>query len=708
MPLFRCLLALLGLMLLPIAPALAQVITVYSSGPVAVGSSRQLTAYVPLKNPKVSWAVNGVPGGNASWGTVSSSGLYKAPAVVPMANAVLVSATNIAQPQHVGTATLTITQVQAHLWSAWPRSVPAGPFTLSLNGNGFTANAVVRFGGAVLPATVVSATAITVTGTALASQVGTSVPLVVSQSGLGGLSSEVVMVPVTAAVPSTPVPPPVPAPSPNPPPAPSPGPVTPGTGLGTPDLKAARLLEQAAFGPTPAALARVKQMGADAWLAEQFLMPETAIPDPGTGGMNNSVMQAQYLNRLSAAPDQLRQRVAYALGQTIVVSMNKNNYPNEVIPYLQILNRNAFGNYRTLLGEITTSPQMGKYLDMANSNKPGAGSGANENFARELLQLFTIGLVKLNADGSVATGPGGAPIPTYDQATVTQLALAFTGWTYVGAGNNNWENFSGPLQPREVNHDTSAKRLLGCNLPAGQTAQADLTAALDCVFAHPNVAPFISLRLIRSLVTSNPSPAYVARVGAVFNNNGSGVRGDLRAVVRAVLLDAEARNDVATVNGGRLKDPIFHVVSLVRALGGSVSPTNQQAWNLSRLGETPLTPPSVFSFYSPLFRVPHTALAGPEFQIYSPTEAVLRGNLLMGIVSNPGPDFPVDISRFVNLAGNVAGLIDAVDQTLLYGRMSAAMRQSLATAIVAQPDNRNKALTALYLTLLSGQYAVQH
>ncbi len=711
MPLIRCLPALLALTLLPCVPALAQVITVYSDGQVAVGSSRQLTAYVPLNNPAVRWAVNGVPGGNGSVGTVSSTGLYTAPAVVPMANAVRVSATNIAQSQYAGTATLTITQVQPHLWSAWPRSVAAGPFELTLNGNGFNANAVVRFGGVVVPSTVKSATSITISGTALASQVGTSVRLVVGQNGLGGLQSEVVTVPVTAAVPTTPLPAPTPSPTPSPTPTPSPpAPANsgPGTGLGTPDLKASRLLEQAAFGPTPAALARVRQMGADAWLAEQLLMPETAIPDPGTGGMSNSVMQAQYLSRLSAAPDQLRQRVAYALGQIIVVSMNKNNYPNEVIPYLQILNRNAFGNYRTLLGEIATSPQMGKYLDMANSNKPGMGGGANENFARELLQLFTIGLVKLNADGSVAVAPGGAPIPTYDQTTVTQLALAFTGWTYVGTGNNNWEDFSGPLQPREVNHDTSAKRFLGCSVPAGQGAQGDLNAALDCVFAHPNVAPFISLRLIRSLVTSNPSPAYVARVSAVFNNNGAGVRGDLRTVVRAVLLDGEARNDVATVNGGRLKDPLFHVVSLVRAMGGSVSPTNQQAWSLSRLGETPLAPPSVFSFYSPLFRVPHTALAGPEFQIYSPTEAVLRGNLLMGIVTNPGSDFPIDISRFVNVAGNVAGLIDAVDQTLLYGRMPAAMRQSLATAIAAQSDNRNKALTALYLTLLSGQYAVQH
>jgi hypothetical protein len=283
-----------------------------------------------------------------------------------------------------------------------------------------------------------------------------------------------------------------------------------------------------------------------------------------------------------------------------------------------------------------------------------------------------------------------------------------TGWTYVGSGNNNWENFSGPLQPREVNHDTSAKVFVGTTLPAGQTAAADMGGTLDWLFNHPNVGPFLATRLIRALVKSNPTPAYIARVATAFNDNGSGVRGDMRAVVRAILTDAEARDDVATGNAGRLKEPIYHVVSLLRALGGSISPTNQQAWYFSRMGQTPLAPPSVFGFYSPLFRIPRTSLAGPEFQIFGPTEAVLRGNTFWTILSYPGSDFPWDITPFLNLAGNTTALIDAVDQTLLYGRMPAAMRQSLANAINAQSDNRNKTLTALYLTSLSGLFAVQH
>ncbi|MBI5256720.1 MAG: DUF1800 family protein [Burkholderiales bacterium] len=761
------------------AQALAGDITVYSNYNMPVGTGRGLTAYVPLSPNTVSWTVNGIPGGNAMVGTVSAKGFFTAPATVPMPNTVTVRATSTAYPAKYGEAVMTITQVPPHLWSSSPASVGVGAFTLRLNGSGFTRDVVVTLGGTVLARTVNSATQITATGSATATQAGTSLPLVVSQVGNGATRSETVMVAVSGST----SPPPTPtvnvslaptsvalAPSATqafaatvsgstntavswsvngvaggnatvgtvsaaglytaPAQVPSPatvtlrataaasssavasasitinGPVNPGTGQGTADLAAARFLEQAAFGPTPAALARVKQVGPEAWLAEQFTMAETPISNPVN---DNRIVQSQYLNRLATAPDQLRQKVAYALSEVIVISMNKNNYAEQMAPYLQILSRHAFGNYRALLGEIAISPQMGKYLDLANSNKPmGGNGGANENFARELLQLFTIGLYRLNLDGSVQLDAAGQPVPAYDQATVGQLALAFTGWTYAGSGTNNWENFSGPMVPRDVNHDMRAKALLGCSLPANQSTQQDMDAALNCIFAHPNVGPFLATRLIRSLVKSNPTPAYIQRVATVFNNNGSGVRGDLRATVRAILLDAEARNDTADASSGKLKEPIYHIVSMLRALGGSISATNQSAWSFSRTAQTPLAPPSVFSFYSPLFRAPKTTLYGPEFQIYTPTEAVLRGNFIWQILSNPGADFPLDLSRFVNLGGDIPGLINAVDQTLLYGRMSAAMRQSLATAIAAQQGNQNRAWTALYLTLLSGQHAVQY
>jgi uncharacterized protein (DUF1800 family) len=774
MKLLRPLVRLL-LVLAFVGSAAAQNIAVHSSSKIEVGASRQLTAYVPLSPNTVTWSVNAVPGGNATLGTVSATGLYRAPAAVPAQPAVKVRATSTAYPTKYGEATMTVTQPVVRLLSSQPSSVTVGAFSLRLTGANFTDGVVAKFGGVPLATTRISSTELQATGAASKLQSGTRVAVLVEQTGLGATVSEKVWITVGAGAPPPPPPPITVVVSPAaanvatgmtqafaatvagtsntgvswsvngigggnatlgtissagvytaPSAVPAPATVTvratsaasaSSTGQasvtitaagnpspGTPDLAAARLLEQAAFGPTPASLARVKQIGVNAWLDEQFAMPETAIPVPSS---DNRAAQSQYLNRLSAAPDQLRQRVAYALSQIVVVSINKNNYPEQIVPYLQILNRNAFGNYRTLLGEISVSSQMGKYLDLANSNKPTTGGGANENYSRELLQLFTIGLLRLNPDGT-PTLNNGQSIATYNQTEVQHLALAFTGWTYAGSGNNNWENFSGPLVPRDVNHDMRAKSFLGCSLPANQTTQQDMVAALDCVFAHPNVGPFVSTRLIRSLVKSNPSPAYVQRVSAVFNNNGSGARGDLRATVRAILTDSEARNDIADLNSGRLKDPFFHVLSIARALGGSISPTNQAAWSFSRTGQTPLAPPSVFGFYSPMFRVPQSPLYGPEFQIYTPTEATLRGNFIWDILSNPGSDFPIDITRFVNLGNNMPALIDACDQTFLYGRMPAAMRQQISTAASQQQDNRSRALTALYLTLLSGQHAVQH
>jgi uncharacterized protein (DUF1800 family) len=844
--------------------ARAQNITVYSAGSLQQGTTRQLTAYVPLSPNTVTWAVNGIPGGNSAVGTVSSSGLYTAPVVIPANNVVSVSATSTAYPSKSGAVSLTITQPPVQLWSTYPSSVPAGSFTISLNGANFGANSTVMFGGVPLTTTYNSPTALHATGTATAAQVGTKVKITVVNSGLGGTTSGSVNLAITAPLPvllnvsptsatllvnatqqfnatvtntsntavtwgvnGTPggsaatgtisstglytAPTAVPSPanvtvtatsvadptvsasatvtiqtppvtvSLSPPSAsvnlgaitqfsasvtnaantavtwtvngiahgnaqvgtiddtgiytapntlPSPAVVSvgatsvanptvtaiasvtltqpPGGGVsaGTPHLMAGRFLEQATFGPTPTDIAHVEAIGINAWLDEQFAMPETPINNPG--GMLTGQVQSEYLARLSSAPDQLRQRVAAALGQIIVISANKNIYPDEIVPYLQILSHDAFGNYRQLIDDISKSSQMGKYLDLANSNKPNAGSAANENYARELMQLFTIGLYQLNPDGTPQLDALGNPIRSYDQSTVQQVALALTGWTFPGPNLNNWEDFSGPLVPHDQNHDMRTKQLVGVTLPAGQTTVQDMQGVLDWLFNHPNIAPFISTRLIRFLVKSNPSPAYVARVSAAFVDNGSGVRGDLQAVVRAILTDPEARNDVAGQNDGRLKDAIYNVVAFVRALGGSITPTNQQAWSFSLMSQAPLTPGSVFGFYSPMYHIPRSPLFGPEFQIYGPTEAVLRGNLYWQILSNPGADYPVDISSYVAIAGNTIALIDAVDQTLLYGRMPTQMRQSLANAINAQGDNVSKARTALHLTALSGYYAVQY
>jgi uncharacterized protein (DUF1800 family) len=452
----------------------------------------------------------------------------------------------------------------------------------------------------------------------------------------------------------------------------------------------------------------LRQHGIDNWLASQFAMPATPIAMPATV----SAAQSQYLHRIVTAPDQLRQRVVNALSKILVISANKNPYPDEIVPYLQILNKHAFGNYRDLLYDITVSPQMGKYLDLANSKKPAA----NENYPRELMQLFTIGLTELNPDGSMRLDAQNRPIPTYDQATVAQTALALTGWTYPtaagGAPNvSNWENFSAPaMEAREQFHDTSAKTLAGgCRIPAGLTLNAETNAVLDCLFHHPNTAPFLVTRLIRDLVTSNPSPAYIGRVVQVWNNNGAGGKGDLRAVVTAILTDAEARNTQATPAQGRLKDAVYHAAAFLRAMNGTITPDNIRVWNFTQMGQAPLNPPSVFGSYSLTYRLRGGALAGPEFQIYTPTEAMLRGNFFYGILMNPNQsDVKIDLAPYLAVASDRNTVIERINAALLYGRMPQAMKDSLAAAMAAAADNNQAVITALYLTVLSGTYSVQY
>ncbi|MGE3313052.1 MAG: DUF1800 family protein [Limisphaerales bacterium] len=477
-------------------------------------------------------------------------------------------------------------------------------------------------------------------------------------------------------------------------------------------LAAGRFLEQSSFGPTPATLAEVEEVGVTAYLDSQLALPESPIPSPSGNSMG--ALRQWALHHYTTAPDQLRQRVAYSLSQILVTSGTKLVYADEMLPWLRLLSRHAFGNYRDLLRDVTISPSMGKFLDLANSTKPGVAGGANENYPRELLQLFSIGLWQLNPDGSRVLDGAGQPVPAYTQETVTQVALALTGWTYPTAPgatprDRNWEWFGAPMEPRPQNHATTAKTFLGCNLPAGQTVEQDLDGVVDCLMRHPNTAPFVAVRLIRSLVMSNPSPGYVQRVAAVFADNGQGVRGDLKAVIRAILLDAEARNDTATVHQGRLKEPILQISGFLRALNGSFSSTQQLTYLFDYMGQSVLSPPSVFSWFSPLYRLPgNAALAGPEFQIYTPTEATLRGNMIYSIINYPGSDVPVDLSPFQPLGNDIPALVDKANAVLLYGRLPAGVRQAIITAASPGYDAKTRIETVLYLTALTGQYAVQH
>jgi uncharacterized protein (DUF1800 family) len=744
---------------------------------IPVGSSRQMTATVTgTANTTVNWSVNGIAGGNASTGTISSTGNYVSPANIAVGTVLTIKATSVADANASATCNITIRNQIPYITGVTPNPLPSGPFTLTVNGSRYVSGAQVLLNNSPLPTGFVSSTQLTATGNWNG---GGSATINVVNPGPAAVS-------VNFTLGGNPTPTPTATPTPTPMPTVNVSPAsatvqvggtqqfqatvqniqntqvnwlvggiagggpTNGTinssGLYTAPnalpfmgvvtitavsaadgttkatasvnlqdsqaVSAGRFLEQATFGPTPQLMAHVRQVGFNAFLDEQFATPESAWPDYTLSTTTrNDAVNALFYNA-GAGQDQLRQRTLYALSQVWVVALNKNTNADMILPHLQILSRNAFGNYRTLIREMTLSSSMGMYLDLANSLKPGGTVGANENYPRELMQLFSIGLWQLNQDGSLKLDQQGNPMQTYTQTDVQQLARALTGWTYPTPPGKpptgmNYNYAPGVMEPRPNNHDTTQKTFLGQTLPANQTITQDLDGALDIVFNHPNVGPFVATRLIRALVTSNPSPAYIQRVAGVFADNGQGVRGDMQAVMRAILLDQEARNDAPPPDFGKLRSPMLYVLALMRALQAPVPQQNQSAYIYYSFGEGMLDPASVFGHYSPLYRIPKTSLFGPEFQIYSPTEAVNRGNYIYQELSTyHGGAF--DITPFVNIASDQVQLVNAVDNALLFGRMSPQTRASIYKALQASGDNRMRALTALYLTAMSGEYLVQH
>src|SRR6202453_2227193 len=334
-----------------------------------------------------------------------------------------------------------------------------------------------------------------------------------------------------------------------------------GTGFGqsgTPQMSAsaaARFLDQATWGPTPASIAQLRQLGIDNWLDAQFALNTSNIPDQPmltSAGKNNDDIhpaQAAFFQNTVTGPDQMRQRVAFALSQIWVVSFGGVPVAYAYPPYWRLFRDNAFGNYRDVIRAVTLSPAMGRYLNMANNNKanPAKNTSANENYARGTMQLFTLGLTQLNPDGTPVLDQNKNPIPTYDQTVVTNMAKVVTGWTYPTAPGakpkiDNPEYFYGQMFAVEAEHDTSSKTIFSnVTIPAGQTAEQDMDSLLDALMAQPTMAPFVSRQLIQHLVTSNPSPQYIARVSSVFQNDGNGVTGNLEAVIAAILTDSEAR-----------------------------------------------------------------------------------------------------------------------------------------------------------------------
>jgi uncharacterized protein (DUF1800 family) len=507
---------------------------------------------------------------------------------------------------------------------------------------------------------------------------------------------------------------------------------------------AVRFLEQSTFGPNDAQLAAVETGGMESFLTAQFQAPTSDVNYPTVPPGTNDVHQlfpVFFQNALDsqAVSDQLRQRVMFALNQIWVVSANKVGQPDFYVPYLRVLTSDAFGNYRKLMEDVTLNPAMGNYLDMANNVKPAPGAHANENYAREFLQLFTIGPNVLNPDGTPVL-QNGAFVPTYTQADIQQLALAFTGWTYANGATcqHNGPNGNGgsPMVSCDANHDTNAKTILGTTLPPGQTAQQDLKGALDIVFNHPNLPPFVAQRMIRHLVTSNPSPAYVTRVANAFATGkftsrgtpfGDSTRGNMQALFAAVLLDPEARrgDDPATENpqDGHLREPVLFVTNVLRAFHGTTDANNSIVdLALDMGGEFLFNSGSVFNFFSPLYNIPAadfnnplaSPLSGPEFQIFTSASSLARVNKIEGVIISPSFDGStrIDLSAYASLAANdndLGTMVEAMNLRLLHGTMSTAMRTAILTAMGAVPSGRPivRAQTAAYLIASSSQYQVQ-
>jgi uncharacterized protein (DUF1800 family) len=499
-----------------------------------------------------------------------------------------------------------------------------------------------------------------------------------------------------------------------------------------------RLLEQSTFGPTPALVAHVQEVGIAEFLNEQFQTPASSYPSmelyPSTRDTvacpdgsacqrdNYSLypLQNRFFVNALYGPDQLRQRVAFALHQILVVSGVEIPLPAWVTPYLQLLDRNAFGNFRQLLFELTVNPAMGNYLDINNNTR----TRPNENYAREVLQLFSIGTVRLNQDGSPQLDGAGQPIPAYTQTTVDNFARVFTGWRLATAPATGVPNYRDPMTANEAQHDTDEKVLLNdAVMPKGQNTRKDLDDALDNIFNHPNVGPFIGKQLIQHLVTSNPSPAYVSRVAAAFNGSQTGVRGDLQAVIRAILLDPEARGAVKTdPNYGRLRHPAQFVAGLLRAFGArsangtapSIGYLNPQT---SAMGMDVFRPPSVFSYFSPGTVAPFTTgVRGPEFGLFSTSTALRRLNFVntmvfgsIAVSANDPTGTALDLSAMQALAASPADLVETLNGLLLHGAMSSAMRDSVITAVTAVPVSNplKRARTAIYLVATSSQYQVE-
>ncbi len=524
--------------------------------------------------------------------------------------------------------------------------------------------------------------------------------------------------------PSTPTPPVPPVP-----PAPVPDPVT--------AVTASRFLAQASMGATRTDIGRVQAIGYAAWIDEQMALPQSMSRwdwmvskgfDAAANKNSETGADPAIWRKLLSSPDTLRQRVTFALSEIVVTSIagfsgGWNAF--SAAAWLDLLEANAFGNYRTLLQQVSTSAPMGEYLTFRGNVKfnPATGAMPDENYARELMQLFTIGLVQLNQDGTVKM-VNGAPQETYTLDDIGGLARVFTGWNYdlTGTTTDVPEFKRRPMTMTASRHETGVKAFIGTTIPAGTSGEDSLRLALDALFAHPNLAPNISRQLILRLVTSNPSPAYVGRVAAVFNDDGSGVKGNLKAVVKAILLDTEARSsaNLTSTSFGKQREPILRLAAWARATAAT---STADAWTVgntsdpaTRLAQSPLRSGSVFNFFRPGYVPPNSAigtagLIAPEFQITNESSVVGYVNYMQNVVKNGAGDVKSAYATLLPIADTAPALVDELNVVLAAGQLSSATIALITAALNGMASGTdtarlNRIYTALVLVLAAPEFII--
>ncbi len=700
-------------------------------------------------NTGVNWLINGIAGGNAQIGTIvtnaDGSVTYTAPAVVPTPNVVQLTAVSVDDPTVSINQNIVVDNPIPILTSAAPMTFDVGPATVVLTGSNFISGAQVLMNGAPMPTTFNSGGQLTAT---------------ISPTEPGNLDLQVLN--------------------------PSPGPATstdliaqvngtPPTLLVSPE-DASRFLAEATFGATDGDIHHLSMIGYPAWLNEQFNTPATLHEPvveqslilnnaPCTAGdvkcnaalfvqnlSDETYVQQTFWQQAITGNDQLRQRVKYTLTELFVISSTNpavQNMPRGMANYYDVLGADAFGNFRQLLEDVTLNPMMGQFLSILANDKGDANRDPDENYAREVMQLFTIGLYQLNPDGTQKLDPTGQPIPTYSNTDVMGLAKVFTGFSWNVPGdqsNTAWSNcceYVGtgfgedilPMQNYPSHHSTDEKDFLGVTIPAQSNPDpvGDLKIALDTLFNHPNLPPFFGKQMIQHLVTSNPSPAYVGRVAAVFQDNGAGVRGDMKAVIQAILLDPEARDSAAASSNpqyGKVREALVRYTEWARAF---TAQSRNGSFNLGStedpiygLGEMSLRSPSVFNWFAPGYVPPGTSISqagmvAPEMEMTDVSTVVGYLNYMqsaIGADAMNGPDVFSNYSTEIALAATPDQLVDRINLLLMAGEMDATLRGQILSAVnsIAIPSGdqnainaalANRVKTAIYLTMAAPAYAAQ-